>query len=83
MVGTVQNYSRSRKTKLLKELLDKINERMDLVQSYMEGNIHIADPQTVIQAIENVSKFWTVLSEEDRDYLQVARDAVDERQEWT
>ena len=55
---------------------------MDLVQSYMEANIHIADPNTVLEAIENVSKFWSVLSEEDRDYLHVARDAVDEQREW-
>lgn len=66
----------------MRELLDKINDRMDLVESYMEANIHLADPNTVLEAIESVSKFWSVLSDEDRDYLHVARDAVDEQREW-
>lgn len=64
------------------DLREKINDRMDLVQQYMESNLHLKDPHAVIVAIENVTKFWSVLSEEDQDYLHVARDAVEDGREW-
>lgn len=55
---------------------------MDAVQHHMESNTHLKDPYIVVEAIESVSKFWSVLSDEDRDYLQVASDAVAEGREW-
>lgn len=66
----------------MSDLRDKINERMDMVQQYMESNLHLKDPHAVIMAIESVSKFWSVLSEEDQEYLQVARDAVEDGRDW-
>lgn len=61
---------------------DKIKTRMDLLQVQMESGLHLTDPNTVLSNIINVSKFWSVLSEEDRDYLQVARDALEEKKKW-
>ena len=49
---------------------EKIKERMDVLQKMMENNIHLDDAQRVTRQIETVSKFWSVLSEEDRDYMQ-------------
>jgi len=61
---------------------DKINSRMDKIQEQMEANIHLTDPDEVLNNIINVSKFWSILSEEDRDYLQAARDAIEEKIKW-
>jgi len=61
---------------------DKINSRMDKIQEQMEANIHLTDPDEVLNNIVNVSKFWSILSEEDRDYLQAARDAIEEKIKW-
>ena len=30
----------------------------------------------------NLSKFWSILSEEDRDYVDCAKDAILERKRW-
>ena len=61
---------------------DKIKERMDQLQEWMEGNHHLENPDDVLGLIESVSKFWSVLSEEDRDYIHGARYAIEEKMEW-
>jgi len=61
---------------------EKIKERMDVLQKMMENNIHIDDAQRVTRQIETVSKFWSVLSEEDRDYIQGCQYAIEEKYKW-
>ena len=59
-----------------------INNRMNIVQHWMEGNYHLRHPDEVRDMIAQVSKFWSVLSEEDKDYIEGARYAIDEQIEW-
>ena len=63
-------------------LQDKIKDRMDLLQDMMEDNVHIDSPHIVEDHIRTVSKFWSVLSDEDRDYIHGARYAIEEKMEW-
>jgi len=60
----------------------KINERMDILQSWMENNYHLKRPEVVKEHIESISKFWSVLSEEDRDYIQGCQYAIEEKLKW-
>lgn len=55
---------------------------MNLIQSAMESNKHLEDPESVIELCSNVSKFWSVLSEEDKDYIHGARHAIETRSKW-
>ena len=61
---------------------EKIKERMDVLQKMMESNIHLDDAERVTRQIETISKFWSVLSEEDRDYIQGCQYAIEEKYEW-
>lgn len=63
-------------------LKEKITQRMDTVQWCMETQLHIMDPTLVSDQISRVSKFWSALSDEDRDYIECARYALDEKMEW-
>lgn len=63
-------------------LRDKINQRMDLLQAMMERNQHIDDPDSVTEHIHTVSKFWTALSDGDKDYIECARCAIEEQRRW-
>lgn len=63
-------------------LRDKINTRMDGIQEMMEANVHLENPIKVEEAIASVSKFWSALSEEDRDYIHGARYAIEEKKRW-
>jgi hypothetical protein len=61
---------------------DKINQRMDILQGWMEQNYHLRRPEVVEEHIQTVTKFWSVLSEEDRDYIDGCRYAIEEKMEW-
>lgn len=66
----------------MSELRHTINKRMDILQDWMESNYHLKRPEVVYDHILEITKFWRVLSEEDRDYIQCAQHAVDEKMEW-
>ena len=61
---------------------EQIKERMDVLQKMMESNIHLDDAERVTRQIQTISKFWSVLSEEDRDYIQGCQYAIEEKYEW-
>ena len=50
---------------------------MDILQVWMEQDYHLARPEVVYEHTLTVSKFWSVLSEEDRDYIQAVQSAID------
>ena len=48
----------------------------------MEANEHLTDPDKAIGLTHRISPFWSILSEEDREYVQCAQDAISEGWEW-
>ena len=65
-----------------KKLRDKLNERLDLLQKMMESNEHLTNPEEAYALTMKISFAWSVLSEEDREYVQCAQDAITEGWEW-
>ena len=61
----------------MQNLRDKINQRMDILQNLMEQDYHMKRPEVVYEHTLTISKFWSVLSEEDKDYIQCAQDAIE------
>ena len=61
----------------MQNLKDKINQRMDILQSWMEQDYHMKKPEVVYDHTLSISKFWSVLSEEDKEYIQCAQDAIE------
>ena len=55
---------------------------MDQLQQMMESNQHLENKLLVEMHLESVSKFWAILSEEDRDYIQCAMDAIEDGIKW-
>ena len=55
---------------------------MDQLQNWMETNYHINNSKEVYELTKNISKFWSILSEEDKDYVQAAQDAIQNKIEW-
>ena len=65
-----------------KTILEKIEIRMKTIQMQMEANIHLNAPESVMENIIHVSKFWVLMNDEDRDYIQAARYYVQNRKRW-
>lgn len=63
-------------------LKDKINERMDQLQVMMETNEHLKNAEKVYEHTLTISKFWSVLSEDDRSYVQAAQFAIEDGLKW-
>lgn len=64
------------------DIREKINFRLDELQSIMESNAHLTNPQQAIDLTHRISPFWAILSEEDREYVQCAQDAIEYQSEW-
>jgi hypothetical protein len=65
-----------------KSILEKIDIRMKTIQMQMEYNIHMNAPESVLANIIHVSKFWALMNEVDRDYIQDARHFVENKKRW-
>ena len=63
-------------------LRQKIKSRLDYIQELMESNYHLEHADEVYDLTLEVSKFWNILSEEDREYIQVAQDAIENGISW-
>ena len=61
----------------MQNLKKKINDRMDILQQWMEQDYHMKRPEVVYEHTLTISKFWPVLSEEDKDYIQFIRNNLD------
>ena len=66
----------------MSELRKKIELRLDEIEDLMNSNSHLANPEELDEKVSNVSKFWSVLSEEDRDFIQGVRWAIEEKVKW-
>jgi len=66
----------------MSKLRQEIKNRMDILQDWMESNYHLKRPEVVEEHIQSISKFWSALDEEDRDYIQCAQHAIEDKMEW-
>lgn len=64
------------------KLREKIQTRLDQLEMLMEKNYHLKNPDEVYNQTLHISKFWSVLSEEDRDFVQGCQSAIEEGWEW-
>ena len=60
----------------------RIEERLNLLESMLTSQKHIPNPDDVLETIATVSKFYSVLTEEQREFIQAARLAVEEGKDW-
>ena len=61
---------------------DKIKVRMDQLQEMMESNKHLERQFEVDNKISSVTKFWSVLNDEDKDYIHACRHALEYQMKW-
>ena len=64
------------------DIRQKVTARIDELQRMMEANEHLTDPEKAISLTYRVSPFWSILSEEDREYVQCAQHAIEDQMEW-
>ena len=63
-------------------LREKIQNRLDQIEMLMHKDFHLKNPEEVMLQTLNVSKFWSILSEEDRDFVQGVQSSIEEGWSW-
>ena len=63
-------------------LTDRINNRLLDLEGMMAEQRHISHPEETEEHIQSISKFWSSLSETDRDYIHGCRYALEEKHPW-
>lgn len=48
----------------------------------MKKDFHLKNPDEVYDQTLDVSKFWSILSEEDRDFIQGVQSSIEEGWSW-
>lgn len=61
---------------------ERIQVRLDELANLLETQSHIHASELVTEKLESVSKFWSALSEEEREYIASVRLAIKRGLEW-
>jgi hypothetical protein len=61
---------------------DVINQKLDELESMLTSQQHISSPETVGELLDTLSLLFHLMSDEDRDYVQCARVALEDEIEW-
>lgn len=63
-------------------IFDRIEERLNVLQVMLESQEHLTDPDRVEAQIRSVSLYWSILSDDDKDYIDCARWAIEKQSKW-
>jgi hypothetical protein len=69
-------------TEMKEELLNKLELHMRVIQDLMDENIHLDDSEYVQAHIDSIKKYWKYLDDGDKDYIDTAQYAIENRKEW-
>lgn len=66
---------------------EKINSRLDKLEADLKNGKHLLpnDETEIVEVYkltESISKFWPILTDEEKDFIQAARIAILEQREW-
>jgi len=60
----------------------KLMQRMDALQRLMESNVHLDEPEQVLDCLSKIKFAWSTLSEEDREYIECVEYAIETQTSW-
>jgi len=63
-------------------IAEKVERKMQALEHLMNAQMHIETPNAVAELIESLSKYWAHMTDEDKDYVDCAHDAMKEKREW-
>jgi hypothetical protein len=67
---------------------EKITSRLYQLEADLKGGKHLLEYASedemleVYKLTESISKFWPILTDEEKDFIQAARIAILEQREW-
>ena len=59
-----------------------VSSRLDTLEKMLCEQEHLTNPEAVTTAIANISKFYSSLSSDDREFIQAASQALKDKMKW-
>ena len=81
MVVIEQNFIPNRK-KAMATIRERVDERLTQLEQDLKEGLHLSKPEAVEDKIASISKFSSILTDGDRDFVAAARLALEEKREW-
>jgi len=63
-------------------ITEKVERKMAALEHLMNTQMHLELPSSVAESIEGLSMYWAHLSDEDKDYIDCASDALKNKRKW-
>lgn len=63
-------------------IAEKVERKMLALEHLMNTQMHLELPSAVAESIEGLSMYWAHLSDEDKDYVDCASDALKNKRKW-
>lgn len=63
-------------------IAEKVERKMQALEHLMNTQMHLELPSAVAESIESLSTYWEHMSDEDKDYVDCASDALKEKRKW-
>ena len=64
------------------QIHQRIEDRLDILQNFMEEGKHLTEENLVKEALANLGKYRSYMNDEQSDYVDGCRFALDEQMEW-
>jgi hypothetical protein len=61
---------------------EKINEELDKLETMLTSQQHLTSPETVGGHLDVLSMYFHLMSDNDRDYVNCAKIALEDKIEW-
>jgi len=61
---------------------EKLKSRIDKLEGIMQSNEYLNNPLEAMQLINKLSNYWGVMTEEDREFIQAAQMAIEDKLVW-
>lgn len=63
-------------------IADKIETKMTMLEGLMNSQGHLKTPSIVVDLLDSISMYWAHMSDEDKDYVDCAKYAMENKMEW-
>jgi hypothetical protein len=63
-------------------LKQKIKERLDELENLMRSQTHLQNVDIIIESLDGVEKFWSILEEDEKEFIGAVRYACRTQITW-
>jgi hypothetical protein len=64
------------------QIRQRINSELDEIEAKMKAQTHLTNPQEIIYHVENVSKYFSIMNEDEKEFVGAVSYALRTKIRW-